>query len=837
MSKKIDTHWYDYAEIHNSLLARSQNEAAYHVIESASQDDLHLSQKVNEACTKLNGNQGPASAVIPINLGRRGSSGAYEGSHWVGLVIRRDPEHGLEAYYNDSLGTSMDALLPNLKQILTNNGIQNITDLQIRQQNNGYDCGPWTVLNLDSLARSGQLQQFSGNDISNQRQELAQLNPVASVLFSSSSSMEDEAKTKERDIPSRISRPEKAIGSRNYVDSSDSEEENDVRTNYRKRGGYIKSLSQDLDLDAAKKDSNVLKTQLGLVLHNYADRVFNSEEFRGKYEAKKFELFNLGEEVYDKATKEISAFLEAHTKSEQNIFKNPEAITKLSDQHKIQLFNYIFNKDIELPHGVAVDEAKVSNADARDALLNSLQQQSSSNKFDGQFLRRISGITLTNEDIAKDGGASLLTFASLVQRADRNQAKNQMITERDQSATHAVSIPSELRTSQTTYRIRESGKTQGLIFHLDTYEKILNELGGQGAQKQIAGCIKTFIRTGETQNIPQNDRDAVLDMTNLLFGVEVGRNRATMFTSAMFLDKMRHTGNVTPDDFPMSMKGAVDAVRDISSKYKDKLPNARTPDYGNADKHLGNTLLNSEGKVFAEWLERNGKPELNNAIKLIDCEEKLDKFMSSKSPKNISDFVEVIQNVKDIGLSIKLEPPLDKVAERRGKMTPNEEGKLEPLKDLLPKLREEVEKRISEDSITQAINMLNEKIVHEYYGLNAQNILSMPQLAPKMKQLDRSVSSSSLASVQNDKLKPQLKRHFSEADLSQHTEADPEKVKKVKKEDQSQGLLSPRTQRVPSLDVDAMIRSSNIASHDSPHPSSPISSKSPKSRSSSMSLD
>ncbi len=171
MSKNSRDYWYDYVYINNLLKSTSNDNQNYRLIEAASQDDLHLVQKINQAYTMMLNKPMIQSVVVPINLGRRVDN-VYQGRHWVGLVIRRNLEtNDLEALYNDSLGNSMCDSLPALKQILINNGIpeSRITDLQTQQQYNGYDCGAWTVLNLDSLARTGQLPNASENDIINQR--------------------------------------------------------------------------------------------------------------------------------------------------------------------------------------------------------------------------------------------------------------------------------------------------------------------------------------------------------------------------------------------------------------------------------------------------------------------------------------------------------------------------------------------------------------------------------------------------------------------------------------------------------------------------------------------
>ncbi|MGV2433224.1 MAG UNVERIFIED_CONTAM: hypothetical protein LVQ98_08260 [Rickettsiaceae bacterium] len=83
----------------------------------------------------------------------------------MALVIRNEGGF-LKAYYNDSFGTKMDHSLPKLRQILTDNKVHAIEDLHKKQQSNGYDCGPWSVLNMVELARGGMLPAFDSTKAS-----------------------------------------------------------------------------------------------------------------------------------------------------------------------------------------------------------------------------------------------------------------------------------------------------------------------------------------------------------------------------------------------------------------------------------------------------------------------------------------------------------------------------------------------------------------------------------------------------------------------------------------------------------------------------------------------
>jgi hypothetical protein len=68
------------------------------------------------------------------------------------------------------LGSNFQIFKFSNSQILKNHEVNYITDFQHRQQFNGYDCGPWTVFNIDSMARAGKLSEsIKDEDITNQR--------------------------------------------------------------------------------------------------------------------------------------------------------------------------------------------------------------------------------------------------------------------------------------------------------------------------------------------------------------------------------------------------------------------------------------------------------------------------------------------------------------------------------------------------------------------------------------------------------------------------------------------------------------------------------------------
>ena len=160
---------------------------------------MHTLQRVNQAITLLDQDYLSNAVVIPINLGNV-INDEYRGSHWVGLVIKRTVGNGLEAFYNDSFGTPMDISVPALRQILKNHEVNYITDFQHKQQFNGYDCGPWTVFNIDSMARAGKLpESIKDEDITNQRLSIQPIFQKIEITTNdhSSNTSTDKAESKE----------------------------------------------------------------------------------------------------------------------------------------------------------------------------------------------------------------------------------------------------------------------------------------------------------------------------------------------------------------------------------------------------------------------------------------------------------------------------------------------------------------------------------------------------------------------------------------------------------------------------------------------------------------
>ncbi len=142
-TKANPNRWYtedDIADILNLLAPDNANVFAQTQFEH---EDL-LADNFQQAISNVV--ETGITQLMPIHL---------HGNHWAAAIVRMQANGNIQLIYNDPMGGGLESQ-PNAMKLVTAvqavvNGVD-IIDLRLRQQNNGNDCGPFTVDNLLRLA-------------------------------------------------------------------------------------------------------------------------------------------------------------------------------------------------------------------------------------------------------------------------------------------------------------------------------------------------------------------------------------------------------------------------------------------------------------------------------------------------------------------------------------------------------------------------------------------------------------------------------------------------------------------------------------------------------------
>ena len=179
-SDRAETRWYNYIDINRLLIDMGNNYNDYIVAEAITLDIVNITQTLSGILRYITQDEDEVlPVVIPVNLGGA-ELGVYTGNHWTGLVITRE-ESIVRIYYQDSLGNEIPSMLFTIIQNLCEGIKFQLHDLHFSQQENGYDCGPLTILNLDALARTGELPANIEKDTIIQQREMLQDLPLESL--------------------------------------------------------------------------------------------------------------------------------------------------------------------------------------------------------------------------------------------------------------------------------------------------------------------------------------------------------------------------------------------------------------------------------------------------------------------------------------------------------------------------------------------------------------------------------------------------------------------------------------------------------------------------------
>lgn len=156
---KVDpTRWYEEDDIRNLLEASLDDDEQIDVFAQTQMEHTNLLVDNFRTAARRVSDYGIA-VLIPIHL---------HGNHWAAAVVRRQADGNIQVIYNDPLGESLESQ-PNAANLVAAvqgvNPAARVVDLQLRQQRNGYDCGPFTVDNLLQIARAEGLDNANREEI------------------------------------------------------------------------------------------------------------------------------------------------------------------------------------------------------------------------------------------------------------------------------------------------------------------------------------------------------------------------------------------------------------------------------------------------------------------------------------------------------------------------------------------------------------------------------------------------------------------------------------------------------------------------------------------------
>ena len=317
--------------------------------------------------------------------------------------------------------------------------------------------------------------------------------------------------------------------------------------------------------------------QLGLVLHHFADRVIRNSNIEHEYRKHKAKLLALSEHEYSQGLQEIKSFFDKFLKNNSGLFEG--SIENMSEQAYVKLFNHTFNPTIDSP--IKVNSKHANSKDYRDFIL---QAMNNDRDLQLNFLQKQNSLSINLPEDMNDA-AQTLAASLLSNRRNKDFVKYaKSIGEINGSAVTSIKLVNTyVNESYNIYA--NSGKVQSLVTNMKSYDSILEFLMKMEGNKraQTVKYMFDIIKHGtsiEAVSLSKAESYRATDLAVLLFITELERNKATLFTAPMFLDRLKDNGleELLKDNkgrveslFPMADKGAVQASRDILHLYKMQL--------------------------------------------------------------------------------------------------------------------------------------------------------------------------------------------------------------------------------------------------------------------------
>ncbi|MFY9590186.1 hypothetical protein [Rickettsia endosymbiont of Halotydeus destructor] len=434
-----------------------------------------------------------------------------------------------------------------------------------------------------------------------------------------------------------------------YIDSSDDEKENNVIKNITKISYNNYLLTNILNIKGVNSAAE-LKENLGLILHNLADRLCGSPAINSIYQKIKGQKLNLNENTYKKILIDIKT---AFNKKLTQLFTDDNKENNPADEDYIQLFDFVFNKKTPIPE-IFTLKSSIKIVDVRKILLKELQTA----KINLKPLYK----NPLNIDIENSNSNEILSCSKVVNRNNKNKIKYLTVVETDKHSSSSIyNISNSQLDSFTDIHVihYHTGNVQTEIFGFGNYKEILQKIPQNALYRSaMVKCIFNIIQNKEINieelEITQGLNNFAEQLAHLLFIVEMQRNNATLFTAPMFLELIVKDEKYLKYEkfFPMSAKTAVSQARGVAKDNDKKLPNTHIMDYDITNVKKSDLLLKREGNILIEWLtgvignnKLNCLAEVYNGVALTKIIKK--KEIEHISIKELQDFLGEIDKIEN----------------------------------------------------------------------------------------------------------------------------------------------------------------------------------------------
>ena len=382
-----------------------------------------------------------------------------------------------------------------------------------------------------------------------------------------------------------------------FVDSSDEEDEEIVKSSIHQHPSYAKYLSSLTNLEDFSSP-HVFKMNLGILVHNFAERFFRSSIIELPYLLQKKKLMTIEKNNYVNILKIIR-------EAANNFILTDES---LKDKTYIKLFNYIFNKNLNLSNNLPKDivlKPNVNQKNFRDNFIDKIRELNIQEEFTpfpslNLFL-----------DNKSSHSVQLLSFSKLVNRHNKTQLKFFTINDSDNisgSSRYIFDCKGIKEFTDTHIYHYKTGNVLTEVVKFGSYKNFLKKIPEENSTREnFIKYVYDFIKDNNSStDLESKDKNFAKQLVHVLFITEMHRNKSALFLSPMFLDLIKEDSSyISPEYFPISALNAVSSYRNIIKNFSQSIPNLHHIDY---DKSNLNTtegtknFLQREGELLIKWL-------------------------------------------------------------------------------------------------------------------------------------------------------------------------------------------------------------------------------------------